>query len=208
MADLRFTALRQGHRHSDAVPVLRLERLRVKVGIRRIIEDLDLEVYENDALLISGPNGSGKSTLLNAIAGLDPARVEAGCISIAGENVTDLPAHERARRGLAYMKQRHNVFADLSVAENLRIALGELGPAVFRQTYPDWVRSVPLEKRAGLLSGGQKQRLAWAMTALRSSRLLMADEAEAGMSNALPWPTDRAVLVVSHYSDQLEGLSR
>lgn len=206
--DLTFTPLRQGRRDSGAVPVLRLDRLRIKVGIRQIIDDLNLEIYENDAVLITGPNGSGKSTLLNAIAGLEPARVEAGIISIAGEDVTSLPPHERARRGVAYMKQRHNVFADLSVEENLRIALGERGAGLFRQAHPDWAQSVPLQKRAGLLSGGQKQRLAWAMTALRPSRLLMADEPEAGMSDAPPWPTDRAVLAVSHHVQQLEGLFR
>src|SRR5690242_1885772 len=110
-------------------PLLRLAGLSVKVGIRRIIEDLDLEVDATDALLVSGPNGSGKSTLLNAIAGLEPARIESGTVSIAGEDVTALPAHERARRGVAYLMQRNNVFAELSVEENLRIALGEDGPA-------------------------------------------------------------------------------
>jgi ABC-type branched-subunit amino acid transport system ATPase component len=189
------------------VPILRLDRLRVKVGIRRIVEALDLEVYENEAILIAGPNGSGKTTILNAIAGLEPARVESGTILIAGENVTNLPPHERARRGVAYLKQRHNVFADLSVGENLRIALGEEGLDRFRQVCPNWLPSLPLQKRVSLLSGGQKQRLAWAMTTLRPSRLLLADEPEAGMSDALPWPTDRAVLVVSH-SEPLEALSQ
>lgn len=198
MSDLTFTSLRQSSRESQAVPVLRVECLSVRVGLRRIIENLDLTMYENDAVLITGPNGSGKSTILNAIAGLEPARIEGGTISIGKDDVTVLPPHERARRGLAYLRQRHNVFTDLSVEENLRITLGECGWDSFRESYPTWVQLLPAEKRAGLLSGGQKQRLAWVMATLRPSRLLLVDEPEAGMPNAPSLPKDRTVLLVSH----------
>src|SRR5438552_801467 len=105
MPDLRFTVLRQGVRRTGAQPVLRIEQLTVKVGIRRVIENLDLEIFEGDTVCISGPNGSGKSTLLNAIAGLEPARIEAGKIFLDREDVTAMPPHERSRRGVGFLRQ-------------------------------------------------------------------------------------------------------
>lgn len=204
MTDLRFTSLREGQRHGSASAVLCVEHLTVKVGMRRVIEDLSLKVYDGDAICISGPNGSGKSTLLNAISGLDPARVESGTILFGGEDVTRLPTHERASRGLAYLRQRENVFTDLTVDENLRLALGANGPSRFQAQFPEWAANLPGRRRSGILSGGQKQRLAWAMAVLRSRRLLLADEPEAGMAQDVPLP-DGTVLLVSHTAGQWKG---
>ena len=200
MGELRFTTLRTGRRGDGAFPLLRVEGLSVKVGIRHVIQDLSLEVFEGEVVCISGPNGSGKSTLLNAIAGLDPARIERGTVSLDGEDLTRLPPHERARRGLAFMRQRENVFADLTVDENLRLAGGPQGPAKFRESHSVWASDLPGYKRVGLLSGGQKQRLAWAMATLRPSRLLLADEPEAGLSSRPAVPAATTVLVVGHES--------
>lgn len=197
MSDLHFTALRQGERHEGAAALLCIQHLSVKVGIRRVIEDISFDIFEGDAVCVSGSNGSGKSTLLNAIAGLDPAQIEAGSIFLGGEEITDLPPHERARRGLAFVQQRENVFADLTVDENLRLAAGPDGPAKFRESYPAWATDLPDRKRVGLLSGGQKQQLAWAMATLRPSRLLLADEPEAGMAKGVTLPSG-TVLLVSH----------
>ena len=199
MADLQFTKLR-GCERREGPPILRVEHLTVKVGIRRVIEDFSLDLFEGEKVCISGPNGSGKSTLLNAIAGLDPARVEAGTISLGGEDVTALPPHQRSRRGLAFMRQRDNVFLDLTVDENLRLAGGAGGSARFRELFPTWATDLPGRKRVGLLSGGQKQRLAWAMATLRPSRLLLADEPEAGVSQGVTLSISSVVtlLVVSH----------
>lgn len=204
MSELRFMTLRQGERRAGTAALLHVEHLTVKVGIRRVIEDLCLDMFEGDTVCISGPNGSGKSTLLNAIAGLDPARIEAGTISIEGEDVTSLPPHERSRRGLAFLRQRENVFTDLSVAENLWLAVGAHGSARFREAFPSWMADLPSHKRAGLLSGGQKQRLAWAMVTLRPRRLLLADEPEAGMAEGVTLPSG-TVLLVSHTLGQGGG---
>lgn len=198
MSDLRFTTFRRGERAEGAGPLLRVDRLTVKVGIRRVIEDLNLEVFEGDMVCVSGPNGSGKSTLLNAIAGLEPAQVADGTISLDGDDIVGLPPHERSRRGLAFMRQRDNVFPELTVDENLRLALGPEGPTRFGTSFPSWANDLPGRKRVGLLSGGQKQRIAWAMATLRHSRLLLADEPEAGVSGELDHPPGKTVLIVSH----------
>jgi ABC-type branched-subunit amino acid transport system ATPase component len=198
MPELQITHLRRGVAPFTEPPVLVISGLGVKLGIRRVIEDLTLEVRSGDVVCIAGPNGSGKSTLLNAVAGIDPARVEAGSIRLAGEDITGMAPHERARRGLAYLRQRENVFADLSVNDNLRIALGQGGPARFRAAYPQWGESLPGDKRAGLLSGGQRQRLAWAMTSLRPRQLLLIDEAEAGMDETPDLPVGTTCVLVTH----------
>jgi len=200
--EIRFTTLLHGEHREGAAALLRLEHLTVKVGIRRVIEDLSLEVFEGDTVRVSGANGSGKSTMLNAIAGLDPARIEAGTISLGGEDVTSLPPHERSRRGLAFLRQRENVFVDLTVDENLRLAIGPGGPAQFQQSHPTWATGLPGRKRVGLLSGGQRQRLAWAMTTLRPGRLLLIDEVDAGLSDQPDIPDGRTCILVSHSADR------
>jgi ABC-type branched-subunit amino acid transport system ATPase component len=201
VSELRFTTLRQCQRPQGASALLRVEHLTVKAGIRRVIEDLSLQVFEGDVICISGPNGSGKSTLLNAVAGLDPARVEAGSILLCGEDVTYLPPHERARRGLAYLRQRENTFTELTIDENLRLAIGPDGLARFCQAFPQWAADLPVRKRVGLLSGGQKQRLGWAMASLRSSRLLLLDEPETGLSDRPTLPAATTCIVVTHVPD-------
>lgn len=198
MNGLQFTWIKRGERSSRSRPLLAIENLTVRVGARRVLDSIDLEVFDGDHLRITGPNGCGKSTLLNAIAGLEPARIEGGLISFAGEVLTGLPSHERAQRGIAYIRQRGNVFTELTVDENLRIALGQDGPSHFRRACPGWAAALPARKMAGLLSGGQRQRLAWAMSTLRPSRMLLADEPNAGLSVDMRIPENQTVVVVTH----------
>jgi len=198
MSDLLFSWAAHGSRDNSSPPVIQVQSLCVRVGIRRVLENLDLVMYEGDRVYVTGSNGSGKSTLLNAISGIDPARVESGRIIFLGKDVTNMPAHQRARLGLGYCRQRDNVFADMTVEENLRLALGEGGYSRFRQNYPVFAADLPPHKRVSLCSGGQKQRLAVAMAVLRESRLLLADEPEAGLSRHVELPSHGTLLIVSH----------
>jgi branched-chain amino acid transport system ATP-binding protein len=207
VSELEFKTIRAGNRRDNAVPLLRIEHLTVRVGIRRVIEALSLNVFEGDAICITGPNGSGKSTLLNAIAGLDPARVGTGLICLAGEDIAGLPPHERSRRGLAFMRQRENVFADLTIEQNLRLALGPDGLTMFCSHFPEWVGDLPGHKLASLLSGGQKQRLAWGMASLRPHILLLADEPEAGTAGHSILPPG-TLLLVSHALESWTEMKR
>lgn len=198
---LQFTKLKEGKR---LAPVLNIKNLSVRVGIRQVLKDMNLTVYPGDHIRITGPNGSGKSTLLNAIAGVDPARIEEGTIEFNGINITRLAPHERASLGIAYMRQSDNVFPSLSVADNLRLALGNDGTDKFTKTFPQWINDMPLAKMAGLLSGGQKKKLAWGMTVLRRDvRLVLLDEPRAGVK-AETFDTrvefnGRCVLEIEHF---------
>lgn len=198
MGSLRVETVRPPR--PGASSVLRVANLNVRVGIRRVLEDFSLDIGEGAAITLTGANGSGKSTLLNAIAGVEPARIECGAIALADEDIARMPSHERARRGLAYLRQRDNVFDDLTVEENLRLAIGEQGLERLANECPEWARDLPAGKRAALLSGGQKQRLAWAMAVLRPSRLLLVDEPETGLSTMPSLPEDRTILWVTHPS--------
>lgn len=201
MHSLAFTWLRRGRLRDRQAPLLEIRALHARVGIRTIFEGLDLDVFDGDAVLVTGPNGCGKSTLLNLIAGIEPGSAERGSIRFAGEDLTPIPPHERSRRGIAFVRQRDNVFSDLTVHENLQIALGRDALARVRSTFGDWMAGLPLDKRASLLSGGQRQRIAWMMNVSRDIRLLLADEPEAGVSESLPLPLQTTILV-SHRADR------
>ena len=186
MSGLHFDWMRRGD--PDGAPLLHVETLRVRVGVRRIIDQLDFVVHTGDHVRITGPNGCGKSTLLNAIAGVEPARIEEGRIVFAGEDITYRPAHERAQLGISYMRQTDNVFVNLTVAENLEVALGLGGSRRFAEVFPEWAENLNPKKRAGQLSGGEKKKLAWAMSALGGKKLFLADEPTAGVAQQFRVP--------------------
>ena len=198
MDNMNFKWLKRGQRGPDVIPLLRIEGLTVKVGMRRVLDNLDLEVFEGDHVLITGPNGCGKSTLFNAIMDIPPSKRIRGKIEFKGNDITRLPTHKRANLGISYMRQIDNIFPGMSVAGNLRLAIGEEGPERFQREFPQWVEELPLEKRGGALSGGQKKKLAWGMAMIvKNSELTLADESRAGMSGVLSYNV-RTILMVEH----------
>jgi branched-chain amino acid transport system ATP-binding protein len=153
-----------------------------------IVNGASLSVAAGEIVTILGPNGAGKSTLIKAIAGLTP--ISGGSVTFAGRDITHTPAHRLIAAGLAFTPQTENVFASLSVADNLRLAAGFL-PRTLRadriaeayETFPDLARQRALP--AGRLSGGQRQMLAIARALLVAPKALMLDEPSAGLSPKL-----------------------
>ena len=150
-----------------------------------IVRGASISARAGEITAILGPNGAGKSTLIKAIAGLVP--VSSGCVMLAGADITALPAHQRIRKGLAFVPQTENVFAGMSVAENLKIAAHILPKpersariASILALFPDLARQSTL--LAGRLSGGQRQMLAAARALVVEPRVLMLDEPSAGLS--------------------------
>lgn len=153
-----------------------------------IVNGASLTVAQGEIVVVLGPNGAGKSTFIKAIAGLVP--VSAGRVTLAGDDITRAPAHRMVRRGLAFVPQTENVFATLSVDDNLRLAAGILPAAerahgIARQYdfFPDLARQRHLA--AGRLSGGQRQMVAVARALVVEPRVLMLDEPSAGLSPKL-----------------------
>ena len=149
-----------------------------------ILKGVDLAVGKGEIVAIIGPNGAGKSTLLKVIAGLlGPKR---GSVRLAGRDITNLPAREISRLGLAYVPQEMNVFPTMSVAENLEIG-GYTDPRRAAQRIEKAFARFPVlgQKRrraARTLSGGERQMLAMAMALMVEPVVLLLDEPSAGLA--------------------------
>jgi branched-chain amino acid transport system ATP-binding protein len=152
-----------------------------------IVRGASLTVHQGEIVAILGPNGAGKSTLVKAVAGLVP--ISGGRVWLHGQDLTRVPAHRMVFEGLAFVPQTENVFANLTIAENLELAAAllkadrreRLGPVY--AMFPDLARQRTL--RAGRLSGGQRQMLAVARALIARPRVLVLDEPSAGLSPKL-----------------------
>jgi len=166
--------------------VLEVRDLDVFYGEARALEAVSIDVADGEIVCIVGPNGAGKSTLVNTIAGLHRGR--AGRISMAGTDITRVPAHRVCRHGLAIVPEGRRIFPEMSVAENL--ALGAYRPEA-RQARGEalrWVHELfprlreRAGQRAGSLSGGEQQMLAIGRALMAAPRLLLMDEPSLGLA--------------------------
>jgi ABC-type branched-subunit amino acid transport system ATPase component len=170
--------------------LLEVKGLHAGYGAGDILKGIDVALDKGRIVTMIGPNGSGKSTFIKALAGLLPARQ--GTIELEGERLNDLSPPKRVRAGVAYVPQEYNVFRNLTVLENLKIAREFManergnGSAVD----PELVELFPelpahFGKKAGNLSGGQRQMLAFACALAVRPKVLMLDEPSAGLSPLL-----------------------
>jgi urea transport system ATP-binding protein len=148
--------------------------------------DIDLTVRRGSRTCVMGRNGMGKTTLLKCVMGLLP--VSSGEIVFDGAPLTAAPPEARARRRIGYVPQGREIFAQLSVAENLAIGLGARG---VRRGVPDLVFELfpvlknMLKRRGGDLSGGQQQQLAIARALVLEPTLLILDEPTEGIQPSI-----------------------
>ena len=170
-------------------PVLAVDDL--QAGYERdapILRGVSFQIHPGEMLAVLGPNGAGKSTLIKAVAGLVPKF--AGKVKLLGEDITFGVAHELVRAGLGFVPQTENVFAHMSISDNLRLA-ADIRPKAERLSridkmyslFPDLALRTQLE--AGRLSGGQRQMLAIARALIAEPKMLLLDEASAGLSPKL-----------------------
>jgi branched-chain amino acid transport system ATP-binding protein len=167
-----------------------VEGLEAGYGRIQILRGVSFSVRRGGLVALLGGNGTGKSTVLKALAGL--VRPTAGTILLDGVPVQGLPAHRLAARGLVLVPQGKDVFARMSVAENILMGAyhRRRDRRAVRSDLEEMLRSFPrLDERrdspAGLLSGGERQMLAIARGLMARPRLLLLDEPSAALSPRL-----------------------
>jgi len=174
------------------------------------INDLSLSVEKGEVVGVLGSNSAGKTTLMNTISGLmiDIKRKEdrrggeritvLGEIKFEGEDITKTEPDKRVRKGIVLSRERHPIFPESSVEENLKIAAYLRKDSGVKETF-DFVYSVffhlkEIEKRkAGFCSGGEQQMLAIGMALMTKPRLLLMDEPLLGLSPVLQHDLRRAI---------------
>jgi urea transport system ATP-binding protein len=163
--------------------MLRTEQVNQFYGGSHTLWDLSLDVPEGSCTCLMGRNGVGKTTLLRTIMGLVPIR--SGKIEYAGEPLAGAPVERRARAGIGYVPQGREIFAQLTVEENLRVGLAGRRDGGAR--IPDEVFALfpvlreMLSRRGGDLSGGQQQQLAIGRALVSEPRFLILDEPTEGI---------------------------
>lgn len=160
-------------------------------GPAHILHGVSISVGEGETVCLVGRNGAGKTTTIESIIGLLPVR--SGTIAFRGEDITALPAHRRARRGIGYAPEASAIFPELSVAENMLIGRWIAAKDVRddhsgdvetdRRVFSVFPEVRPLLSRRGMdLSGGQKKMVAIARAMSLSPALLLLDEAFEGLA--------------------------
>jgi lipopolysaccharide export system ATP-binding protein len=160
--------------------------LRKRYKSREVVHDFGLDLSPGEVVGLLGPNGAGKTTCFYMIVGLVPT--DAGQIALDGEDITALPMHERARRGIGYLPQEASVFRKLSVADNLMAVLelrNDLNPNTRRLELQSLLDELQVGDVAGQLgaslSGGERRRVEIARALAANPRLILLDEPFAGV---------------------------
>jgi branched-chain amino acid transport system ATP-binding protein len=162
--------------------LLSVADLHVYLGESHILQGIDFDVSEGGVTALLGRNGVGKTTTLRALMGLVDRR---GRITLTGDDVTATPTHKIVRRGVGYVPEDRDVFAGLTVDENLRLAERDTDPRyeLVYDLFPELKQRG--KQLAGTLSGGQQQMVAIARALLNDNRLLLVDEPTKGLAPLL-----------------------
>ncbi len=152
-----------------------------------ILNSCDVYCRDGELVGIIGPNGAGKSTLLKALFGL--VTIGEGTVSLRGEDVTNQRADVLVRKGIGFVPQSNNVFANLTITENLEMGVYQV-PKRFGERFDVITELFPRlgerrNQRAGSLSGGERQMLAMGRALMMEPSVLLLDEPSAGLSPAM-----------------------
>ncbi len=182
--------------------MLNVKNINQYYGGSHILRDVSLQATLGQVTVILGRNGVGKTTLLKSLMGLVP--IKTGSIEFDGKPMQNATPYERARAGIGFVPQGREIFARLTVEENLRMGLAyksastPIPPELF-ELFP--VLKQMLQRRGGDLSGGQQQQLAIARALAASPKLLILDEPTEGIQPSIIKDIGRVIRMLSSRGD-------
>jgi branched-chain amino acid transport system ATP-binding protein len=176
--------------------ILQVNNIYTSYGLSQILFGISLKVNEGEVVSLLGRNGVGKTTTLRSIMGLTPAH--SGSIKWKGEEIAAKPSYQIAKMGIGFVPEDRRIFSDLTVWENLDVAIkssGKRGPSwTMERVFELFPALKPLQnRRGGFLSGGEQQMLTIARALMGNPELLLLDEPSEGL----------APVVVQHLEEQI-----
>jgi branched-chain amino acid transport system ATP-binding protein len=179
--------------------ILEVSHIYTAYGLSQILFDVSLGVVEGEVISLLGRNGVGKTTTLRSIMGLTPPK--SGSIKWKGEEIAGKATHQIARLGIGFVPEDRRIFADLTVWENLDVAIktssGRENSWTLDRVFELFPALQPIQtRRGGFLSGGEQQMLTIARTLMGNPHLLLLDEPSEGL----------APIVVQQLGDQIKRL--
>jgi urea transport system ATP-binding protein len=190
-----------------------------RYGSARVLEDVSFTIEPLSCLALLGRNGAGKTTLLRTLMGVMPT--DSGTIRFEDADISRAPSHVRARAGMGYVPQGREIFADLTVGQNIDIVLRNHRTAEPDAARDEVVALFPVlgqmwRRRGGDLSGGQQQQLAIARALAPRPKLLILDEPTEGVQPSIVQDIEdaiaalkgrMAILLVEQYYDFARSLA-
>ncbi len=174
--------------------ILTLEGVSARIAGQQVVEEVSFSVPAVGVTALLGRNGVGKTSTLRAVLGLID---RSGTITLGGERIERMPTHRIVQRGVGYVPEDRDVFATLTVAENLKLAerAGNVNRDLVERLFPDLVQRAG--QRAGTLSGGQQQMVSLARALLNDNQLLLIDEPTKGLAPKVVGEVARALSVAA-----------
>lgn len=167
--------------------LLEVKDLRVNYGLIKAVKGVSFTVEEGEIVSLIGANGAGKTTVMHALSGLIPKAD--GSVTLAGTDITDIPAHKLVPMGMAQVPEGRRIFQEQTVLENLKLGFYTVKGTKrqLEEKLEEMYTHFPIlgERRnqiAGTLSGGEQQMLAMSRALMSSPRLLLLDEPSMGLS--------------------------
>jgi urea transport system ATP-binding protein len=184
--------------------MLQVDQINQYYGAAHTLRGVSLSLEKGQCLTLLGRNGVGKTTLLKCLMGVLP--VASGHVTFEGRDITKLTPHERAKAGIAYVPQGREIFARLTVEENLLMGMavkpGRQASTIKKEIYELFpVLKEMLHRRGGDLSGGQQQQLAIARALLADPKLIIFDEPTEGIQPSIIKDIERVIRLLRQRGD-------
>ena len=184
--------------------MLQVEHLNQYYGSSHTLRGISLQLKQGECLALLGRNGVGKTTLLKCLMGVLP--VARGKVALDGRDITGLKPHQRAAAGIAYVPQGRDIFARLTVEENLRMGMATLPAREAASISAEVLALFPvlmemMGRRGGDLSGGQQQQLAIARALLARPKLIIFDEPTEGIQPSIIKDIGRVISLLRKRGD-------